>query len=246
MITSKKYIQTVFSTLIIGLLSHSGFAHTTNEATLFPDIKDSDARFDVILLVGIGIIPETESFKPDSRLSRIELGAWGALANKLVTPKPGQVPDITALAISAVENGVIDHLNGNASYATINQVLFNGVLQLDSPVTMPTRAQAAEFIVANLQTDRGGDTLLSSLDMELGPVGKVINVEAKMNPDGGETVYLGIGETSYAVYSHGKVANGPVDLKQWKGKNVRRSIVQNLGQFKLWIFLEAGEAGHHE
>ena len=57
-------------------------------------------------------------------------------------------------------------------------------------------------------------------------------------------MYLTIGEESYAVYSHGKLANGPVDLKQWKGKMVRRSVVRNLGQFQLWVFLEAGDVGH--
>ncbi len=240
--------QNLFIVLFIFfiLMGNQVSAHITNEATLFPDIKGSDARFDVILLVGIGIVPETEKFNPDSPISRIQLGAWGALAHKLVVPEPGQAPDITALALAAVRNEVIDHLNGNATYETINQVLFNGVLQLDNPKTMPTRAQAAGFIVENLMTERDGDTLLSSLDMEMGPVGEVDNVKAKMNPDGGETVYLGIGDMSYAVYSHVKVANGPVDLKQWKGKHVRRSVVQNLGQFKLWVFLEAGEAHHQD
>ncbi|NNE38573.1 MAG: hypothetical protein HKN08_09750 [Gammaproteobacteria bacterium] len=242
MLRPEKINQTILSILMLGLFASSGLAHTTNEATLFPDIKQSDARFDVILLVGIGIVPETEKFNPGSRLSRIELGAWGALAHGLVVPETDQAPNVKALAISAVDSNVIDHLNGNASYEAINQVLFNGVLQLDNPSTMPTRAQAAEFIVANLETNYAGETLLSSLDMEMGPVGKVVRVETKMNPDGGETFYLTIGEESYAVYSHGKVANGPVDLKQWKDKNIRRSVVQNLGQFKLWVFLEASDS----
>jgi hypothetical protein len=46
---------------------------------------------------------------------------------------------------------------------------------------------------------------------------------------------------THAMYTHGKVANGPVDLKEWQGRTVRRSIIRDLGQFKLWLFLEAAD-----
>lgn len=238
------FLNIFISILFLIFFSMSTLAHTTNESTLFPDIKESNARFDVILLVGIGIVPETAKFNPDTNLSRTDLAAWGALAYGLVVPVPGEAPDIKGIATTAMQKGLIDNLNGKASYEDINQVLFNGGLQFDSSETMPTRAQAAKFIVANLEEYIKGESLLSRREMHFGPTGMVKDVESKMNPDGGSTVYLTIGEESYAVYSHGKVANGPVDLKQWKGKMVRRSIVRNLGQFKLWVFLEAGEVGH--
>jgi hypothetical protein len=244
MSSAQKITRFISTLIILGLFSNTVVAHTSNEATLFPDIQDSEAKFDVILLVGIGVIPETGQFNPDKKLSRIELAAWAALANGLVVPEPGQAPDIKGLALTAAEKGLIDHLTGHANYKAINQVLFNGALKVDNPLVNPTRAEAAEFIVANLDADLSGGTLLSRLEMEMGPTGEVTNVEMKMNPDGGETAYLTIGDETFAVYSHGKVANGPVDLKQWKEKNVRRSVVKNLGQFKLWVFLEAGEAEH--
>jgi len=239
--TSNVFLNNFIFILFLSFFSTLSLAHTTNESTLFPDIKGSSARFDVILLVGIGIVPETDKFNPDTNLSSTDLAAWGALAHGLVVPVPGVAVDIKGIASTAMQKGLIDNLNGNASYKDINQVLFGGGLQLESPETMPTRAQAAEFIVANLETNIKGESLLSRREMHFGSTGMVIDVQSKMNPDGGSTMYLTIGEESYAVYSHGKLANGPVDLKQWKGKMVRRSIVRNLGQFQLWVFLEAGE-----
>jgi hypothetical protein len=238
---SNEYLNNFILILFLSFFSTSTLAHTTNESTLFPDIKGSSARFDVILLVGIGIVPETNKFNPDTNLTRSDLAVWGALAHGLVVPVPGEAVDIQGIASTAMNKGIIDNLNGNASYKDINQVLFDGGLQIDSSETMPTRAQAAEFIVANLEANIKGESLLSRREMHLGPTGKVIDVQSKMNPDGGSTMYLTLGEESYAVYSHGKLANGPVDLKQWKGKMVRRSIVRNLGQFQLWVFLEAGD-----
>jgi hypothetical protein len=76
------------------LLSGSALAHIKNEATQFPDIEFSDARFDIVVLVGAGIIPETPVFEPDKRLSRLELATWVALAEGLLPG--GETPDIDA------------------------------------------------------------------------------------------------------------------------------------------------------
>jgi hypothetical protein len=40
------------------------------------------------------------------------------------------------------------------------------------------------------------------------------------------------------MYSHGRVANGPVDLLQWHGRDVGRSFVRGEGRSAMWIYLE--------
>ncbi|MGK0298537.1 MAG: hypothetical protein ACI9XC_002159 [Gammaproteobacteria bacterium] len=217
-------------------------AHTDNETTLFPDIKTIDARFDVILLVSIGIIPVTENYHPEDRLSRLDLAAWATLATGLA--EAGVKPMIKSLADIALTNGLIDTVDGDASYADINKVLFNGFLSTDSSKVNPTRADAAKFIAANLSNGIKGETLLEKRGMYFGPTGKVSSVETRTNPDGSTSYFITIANETYPMYPHGKLANGPTDLKLWQDKNVRRSVIRNLGQFKLWVFLEAGDESH--
>ncbi len=41
------------------------------------------------------------------------------------------------------------------------------------------------------------------------------------------------------MYSHGRVANGPVDLLQWQGRTVARSFVRGEGHSAMWTYLES-------
>ncbi len=69
----------VLGSLTVGIAA----AHIKNEASQFPDIEFSDARFDIVVLVGAGIIPETPVFEPDAPFSRFDLATWAALAENL-------------------------------------------------------------------------------------------------------------------------------------------------------------------
>ena len=64
-------------------------------------------------------MPETDKFNPDTNLSRSDLAVWGALAHGLVVPAPGEAVDIKGIASTAMDKGLIDNLNGNASYNDI-------------------------------------------------------------------------------------------------------------------------------
>ena len=61
-------------------VSGHALAHIKNEASQFPDIEFSGSRFDIVVLVGVGIIPETPVFEPDLPMSKRELAVWAALA----------------------------------------------------------------------------------------------------------------------------------------------------------------------
>ncbi len=212
-------------------------AHIKNESSQYPDIEFSDSKFEIVLLVGAGIIPETPVFEPDLELSKVDLAAWAALASGLA--EGGETPDMKKLSEAAVSAGLLDNLDGNASYQDINQVLFNGVLTPDNSDTFPSKSEAASFIASNLTADINGETLLDRRGMRVGPVGVVTEVESRLNPNGGSSYYITIANETFPLYTHGRVANGPTDLIQWKGRNVRRSFLKQLGEFTLWIYLEA-------
>ncbi|NNE38572.1 MAG: hypothetical protein HKN08_09745 [Gammaproteobacteria bacterium] len=212
-------------------------AHIKNESSQFPDIEFSDSKFEIVLLVGAGIIPETPVFEPDLELSKTDLAAWAALASGLA--EGGETPDMKKLSEAALSAGLLEDLDGNANYRDINHVLFDDVLTLENADTIPSKAEAASFVAGNLTVDINGETLLDRRGMMTGPVGEVTEVESRLNPNGGSSYYISIANETFPLYTHGRVANGPTDLIQWKGRNIRRSFLKQLGDFTLWGYLEA-------
>jgi hypothetical protein len=228
---TKAFLMAVFGFTV-------AFAHTTNEASLFSDIESSESRFDIVALTAIGIIPQTARFEPDQPMSRKNLAIWSALLNNL--GPGGEAPDTEALANAALAQGLLESFAGNATYAEINTIFFEGQLLVEQPEATPTKAQAASYIASMLATP-AGESLLVKRGLEAGPVGEVLGVESRMNPDGGSTYYLAIGDLVLPMYAHGRVANGPTDLLQWRGRDVRRSFIRKQGDFRLWVYLEATE-----
>ncbi len=220
-----------------GCLAAGGaLAHIKNEASQFPDIEFSAARYDIVVLVGAGIIPQTPVFEPDSPLSRHDLAAWVALARGLGTG--GETPDVDALAAAALEHGAVESLDGNATYSELNALFFDGSLSVDEPGRTPTRGEAASFIADQLPTE-AGHALLESLDLQIGATGAVTSVRTEGGEGHGAAYVITVGGTDLPMYAHGRVANGPVDLLQWNGREVRRSFVREGDHGPMWIYLEA-------
>lgn len=210
-------------------------AHIKNEASQFPDIEFSDARFDIVMLVGAGIIPQTPVFEPDKLLSMSELAAWVALARGL--GQGGETPDVGALAEAVVSAGLIESLDGNARYADINTLMFDGQIAVGTPDSTLTKAEAAGLIATYIGTPEGDD-LLRARDLALGETGEVTSVDA---PQGGRGYEITIGDVTRPMDAHGRVANGPTDLYQWEGRYVVRSFVSGSGDGATWTYLEAGQ-----
>jgi len=226
-----------FLIICIGQISlNSAIAHIKNESSQFPDIEFSDARYDIVVLVGAGIIPETPVFEPDLPMSRQDLAIWGALFNNL--GPGGETPDTGALARAALAQGLVESFEGQATYAEINDLFFEGQLTVTEPDAIPSKAEAASYIASMLATP-AGESLLARRGLEAGPVGEVSSAESRMNPDGGSSYYLSIGSEDLPMYAHGRVANGPTDLLQWQGRNVNRSFIRKQGDFRLWMYIEA-------
>ena len=211
-------------------------AHIKNEASQFPDIEFSDARFDIVLLVGAGIIPETPVFEPDALFTRVDLATWTALAEELGVG--GETPDTDALATAALEQGLIPSIDGQATYEDINKIFFRGKLDPDRPAATLIKGEAASYIATHL-TSSAGEALLARRGVRKGPAGHAARVELQSNPDGSNTYMITIDDLSLPMYAHGRVANGPTDLVQWDGRTVRRSFIREQGDLAFWTYLEA-------
>lgn len=217
------------------LFAISAFGHIKNEASQFPDIEYSEARFDIVMLVGAGIIPETPVFEPDKPMSRRELATWVALSQGL---KPGgETPDTAALADAARDAGLVDALEGDASLGDLDRLFFGGETRVENPELIPTKAEAASFIAAHLDS-AAGLALLESRGLEPGATGSIAAVETREGHHGNVYV-ITVGETAHPMDAHGRVANGPTDLLQWEGRLVRRSFVRRGGDSPVWTYLEA-------
>ena len=215
-------------------------AHIMTENSQFPDIKESDARFDIVALVAIGIIPETPTFEPQRNLSHADLAAWGALAANL-SAGGDEKPSVAELAKLVQEKGLVSSLEGDATYAEINTVLFKGAHVAEHPEAIPTRAEAARYIATGLAS-AAGTAVLEGKGLHFGPTGVVSGVEQKTNPDGGESSFITIGDTSIPMFTHGRVGNGPSDLAKWKDLTVSRSLIRKKGGVSLWVYLESATA----
>lgn len=218
--------------LVVGIAE----AHIKNEASQFPDIEFSASRFDIVFLVGVGIIPETPVFEPDKPLSKRELAVWAVLAANLGSS--GETPDTSALADIALEHELLDSLDGDATVAYLNRAIFGGSHTVADADNVPTKAEAATFIAQQLYLDTGTD-LLQRKGLRAGATGVVTKVEAGDSHHGAATYMITIEGTSLAMFSHGRVANGPVDLLQWQGRTVGRSFVRGEGHDAMWTYLEA-------
>ena len=143
----------------VSLTVCNAFAHITNEA--------SGLGGDIMLLVVAEIMPETPDFEPDAPLSRFDLASWGALVADL--GEGGENPDTDALAAAALEQGLVDSIEGQATYEEINDLLFHGQLTDYRPAATPTGGEAASYIAAQLSTSAGA-TLLERRGLRFGPV----------------------------------------------------------------------------
>jgi hypothetical protein len=222
--------------VVCGLLTFgSALGHIKNEATQFPDIEFSASRFDIVVLVGAGIIPQTPVFEPDKTLSNAELAAWAALAEGL--GKGGENPDTAALAAAALEQGIVESLEGDASFADLNRLFFADKIGVEDGERAPTKAEAASYIATALGSETG-QALLEKRNLAAGVGGEVTEVAIEKGHHGNAYV-MTVGGKKLQMDEHGRVANGPIDLLQWEGRSVRRSFVRGSGEHAKWIYLEA-------
>lgn len=241
--SAKRVGMTLFTGCLVFLLAallmvQPASAHILNEKSQFPDIEATDARFDIIMLVGAGIIPQTPVFEPERPLSRHDLASWAALANGLL--EGGEKPDVDRLAEEALSAGLVDSLDGEATYEDIDQAIFSGRLGEQSD-EVPTRAEAAAFIAEHFMEPIDGESLMERLGLKEGPKGIIEAVDTEEDDHGHGAAYVfTIDGEKWMVDHHGRVGNGPTDLLQWEGMTVSRSLVGEHHGDEALVYVEAG------
>lgn len=224
-------------TLAQAALTGGASAHVKNEETQFPDIEASDARYDIVLLVAAGIVPQTPVFEPDQPLTRRDLASWVALAEGL--GKGGETPDTDTLAQAALKAGAIESIEGTATFEELSEVFFDGQVTVDGKDGTPAKAEAARFVALHLTAPVNGTTLLTRLKLQEGPTGTVDRVETAKTADGHSIYIFTIGRTTAPAYAHIRVANGPTDLLVWEGRTARRSFLRQIEGEGVLVYLEA-------
>jgi hypothetical protein len=207
------------------LFSSSVFAHVANEKTLYDDIEFSQAKEQIVYLRGLDAIAYeqgAELFKPQEKLTKADLAFWVSTFKGLGGPDAKKED----LQKEAVQNGLIDSLEGNATYADVNQAYFDGKASVEKPEGELTREEFALFMGQFLKEKVDGKTLFEMAGFEPGPAGIVEKVTSEMEGEG-EKAYkifrFMINGKEYQVSSHPKILYGPVDLSVWEGKKIGES-----------------------
>ena len=229
---SWKFALPIVAAMMLGQAAVTGVAaHILNEATQFSDIKSSDARFDIMMLIAAGVLPQGKTFGPDQPLTRRDLASWVAVTNGF---GGGEKADPDALAGAALKAGAVDSLEGNATYGDLLKAFFaEGEVKVEARGNTPTKGEAAGLLASNFST------LLGRLSVTEGPRGAVSAVEAKTAANGSKIYLITIGNTTAPAYGHARVANGPTDFSKWQGMTVRRSLTREINGNRFWVFLEA-------
>lgn len=223
---------------VLVLIGTSGaLAHIKNDETQFPDIDFSKARFDIVLLAAAGVIPETPVFEPDRPLQRRDLAVWLALGKGAA--EGGENPDVDGLAKAALKAGLIESLDGAASFGDIDRLFFNGAIASGQPASTPTRAEAASYLARHLGVSTDGMSLLQRRGLSGGPTGIVTRVTSNPGDDGDMVYVVAVGDVARPFYAHGRVARGPADLLAWEGRTVSHSLMRTIDGRDMWTYLEA-------
>lgn len=223
-------------------MTTSAFAHVMNKNNVFSDLSLTEAADEVVLLSALGVISYLDDnfeFKPTEKLTAKDLAAWVAGYNGV----EGETSE--ALAKAAVDEGLISTMEGDATYALVNEALFLGQLELDNAEATMTREEFAVFVASHVHRDMGGHTLLDMSGYEPGPTGIIEHVErVQKKTASGSSAYvymMTIDGTVYEVGMHPRVLAESADPAVWVGQLVAESFIgPNVGTDK------AGKHMHHD
>jgi hypothetical protein len=209
-------------TLMFMLFGQVAMAHVANEKTLYDDIEFSQAKEQIVYLRGIDAIAYESGvklFQPQEILSKAELAFWAGTFKGL-GGHDSQKEDVQN---AVLEQGVIDALEGNATYADVNKAYFDGKADLEGLEGELTKEEFALFMGQFLTDTVDGKTLLDMAGAAPGPVGIIEQVRVEEEGAGEDkttTYFFTVDGKEFEVSSHPKMLYGPVDLTQWEQKEI--------------------------
>ncbi len=212
--------------LVLGIVgataSASVLAHVQNEKNLYSDIEYSEATEEIVLLHGIRVISMeggANLYKPFELLTKSDLAYWAGTFHGL----GGEGATADRIREAALNEGLVDSLEGHATYADVNQAYFAGKAETLQPDETLTREQFALYMSTYFTAEVDGKTLFDMAEYVEGPTGIVADVEKSEVTEGGNTYdvfRINIDGEWVQVSNHPKILNGPVDLTLWKDKAV--------------------------
>jgi len=211
--------------LMIGLLGViTVHAHVQNENNLYGDIEYSEAKQEIVLLHGIRAIAREGGaavYRPLDLLKREDLAYWAGNFRGLAGT-PDQIRQ------AALEQGLVESLEGYATYADVSRAYFDGAAPVPEDLADATlsREQFALYMGRFFSEAVNGQTLFDMAGYDTGPTGFVEEVEKESVTEGGNTYdvfRIKVEGQWYQVSNHPKILNGPVDLTQWIDKWIEAS-----------------------
>lgn len=199
-------------------------AHVTNEKNLYEDIEYSAAREDIMLLRALNAISPEEGvnlFRPQEVLTKKTLAVW-ALNFRIKTNTLKDDHGSTNISPEmAVNEGIVDNLQGNATYEDVNTAYFNGDLNISINKEI-TREEFAIFLGEHFLTRVDDKDMFERSGLSEGPSGKIEHAEALT--EGGVGILI-IDGLEYMLSLHPKIINGPSDVESLKNFTISESYM---------------------
>lgn len=226
------------------------FGHgITNEKTLYDDLEFTTVQKEVVFLRALGVLSgeDTNVFRPQDQLTKEDLAFFSSRFHHYAGH--GESKE-TAIDL-ALENKLVDSIEGNATYADVNNAYFEGRASVEHPESELTREEFVVFMAQFLTETIDGKTLFGMKEWELGPTGIIEAVGYEIIDDEEEAYKeytITIEGETFPVSDHGRVYQGPIDLSAWEGKRVEESWLTNTddGKKQLSILVAKSDQFTHE
>ncbi|QED47036.1 hypothetical protein [Cytobacillus dafuensis] len=200
-------------------------AHVTNEKNLYEDIEQSEAVEEIMFLRSMNAISPEEGvnlFRPQEMLTRETLAVW-ALNFSMNTNSGDNHSDTKNLSPEkAVEEGLIDNLQGNATLEDVNKAYFKGTLNITMNKEI-TREEFSIFMGEHFLTKVDGRNILERSGLSVGPSGTIDHADSSSKSEVG---VLSIDGKEYMLSHHPKIINGPSDVESMDNFNISESYTR--------------------
>jgi hypothetical protein len=198
-------------------------AHITNEKNLYEDIAASEASEEIVYLRSMNVIATEEGvnlFWPNEMLTREDLAVWAMNFNSQNSSHHdngrAHSPEM------AVDRGLIDSIQGNATLEDVNKAYFNKTLKISNDKEI-TREEFALFMGEHFLTEVNGKDLFIRSGLSDGPTGIIDDLVSSEND---ELSKLSINGKEYSLSHHPKIVNGPTDVESLNGHKVAVSYTR--------------------
>lgn len=222
MVCKRSLVLCIATIIFTCSMSSLASAHIMNQNNTFNDVAYSEVADRIVFLAALQIVSavEDDSYKPLQTLTMKQLGTWLANYHQL----QGETNE--ELANIAFQKGLIASLDGEATYATVNEAYFNNEVEIQNPEATLNHEQFAQFIVANLTEE-----MVERSDLLAGPSGVVEaaeTIEQEVDGNVKKINVITVAGKQYALTSHPYVIAASTDPAVWVGQKLAESYFSQM------------------